>query len=184
MLNSGKPGRAALLRRGAARPVRFAALFGALFLAGSGLILLPPVQAIDGRFSQALVGLSHRLIGICGGTAQVEGAILRAPGGFGVEMKDGCNGITVTILLCAAVLAFPAPWRVRGLGLVAGGLAIQILNIVRFISLFYLGQYSTTWFEFAHGYLWETLLMLDTLVVFWLWVGRVSRAGRVQDALN
>ncbi|MGO9010383.1 MAG: exosortase H [Bryobacteraceae bacterium] len=184
MLNSGKPRGATLLRRGAARPVRFAALFGALFLTGSGVLLLPPVQAIDARFSQALVGVSHRLVEICGGAAQAQGAILRAPGGFGVEMKDGCNGVTVTILLCAAVLAFPAPWRMRGLGLLAGGLTIQVLNIVRFISLFYLGQYSTTWFEFAHGYLWETLLMLDTMVVFWLWVGRVSRTERVQNALD
>ncbi len=184
MPNSGKPGGATLLQRGAARPLRFAALFGALFLAGSAVLLLPPVQTIDGRFSQTLVGISHRLIRICGGTAAVEGAILRAPSGFGVEMKDGCNGVTVTILLCAAVLAFPASWKMRGLGLLAGGLTIQVLNVVRFISLFYLGQYSTSWFEFAHGYLWETLLMLDTMVVFWLWVGRVSRTERLQHALD
>lgn len=182
MPDSRKPGRATLLRRGAARPVRFAVLFGALFLAGAGLVLLPPVQAIDGRFSQALVGVSHRLVVICGGAAQAQGAIMRAPSGFGVEMKDGCNGVTVTILLWAAVLAFPASWRMRSLGLAVGSLAIQVLNLVRFISLFYLGQYSTTWFEFAHGYLWEILLMLDTMVIFWLWVGRVSGAGRVQNA--
>lgn len=185
MLNSGKPpGGATLPRRGATRPVRFAILFGISFLAGSGLLLLPPVQAIDARFSQALVGVSRGLIGVCGGTAKVQGAILRAPTGFGVEMKDGCNGVTVTILLCSAVLAFPASWKMRGLGLLAGGLTIQVLNVVRFISLFYLGQYSTSWFEFAHSYLWETLLILDTMVVFWLWVGRVSRTARVQGALD
>jgi exosortase H (IPTLxxWG-CTERM-specific) len=92
-------------------------------------------------------------------------------------MKDGCNGVNVTILLWAAVLAFPAPWRMKAVGLAAGSLAIQVLNIVRFISLFYIGQYSASWFEFAHGYLWETLLMLDTMVVFWVWVRRASRPG-------
>jgi exosortase/archaeosortase family protein len=66
--------------------------------------------------------------------------------------------------------------------LLAGSLASQLMNVVRFISLFYIGQYSTNWFEFAHGYLWETLLMLDTMVVFWLWVSRVSRAGTVPNA--
>jgi hypothetical protein len=34
-----------------------------------------------------------------------------------------------------------------------------------------------TWFEFAHAYLWESLLMLDTMVIFWLWVNRVVRTG-------
>jgi exosortase H (IPTLxxWG-CTERM-specific) len=163
--------------RRAAPQAHFAILFAACFLVGIGLVLLPPGQWADQGFSRLLVRISHGLIGICGGATAVQGAILRAPGGFAVEMRDGCNGINVTILLWAAVLAFPAPWKLRAAGLAAGTLAIQLLNVVRFISLFYIGQYSTAWFEFAHGYLWETLLILDTIVVFWLWVGRVSRAG-------
>lgn len=162
-------------RRGLSHQARFLVLFGACFLAGIGLVLLPPFHAIDERFSQILVSVSHGLIALCGGAATVQGAILRAPSGFAIEMKDGCNGINVTILLWAAVLAFPAPWNMRAWGVAAGTLAIQLVNIVRFISLFYIGQFNTSWFEFAHAYLWETLLILDTIVVFWLWVGRVSR---------
>ncbi|MGA2115650.1 MAG: exosortase H [Bryobacteraceae bacterium] len=179
---SRKPAPASRVRRKAARPALFAVLFGLFFLAGIGLVLLPPVQFLDGHFSRILVSVSRGLIAICGGAAKAEGAILRAPGGFAVEMKDGCNGVNVTILLWSAVLAFPAPWRLKALGLLAGSLAIQILNVVRFISLFYIGQYSTNWFEFAHGYLWETLLILDTMVVFWLWVSRVSRTGTAPNA--
>ena len=63
----------------------------------------------------------------------------------------------------------------KAFGLVAGSLIIQVLNIVRFLSLFYLGQYSLTWFDFAHTYLWESMLVLDTMVVFWLWVNRAAR---------
>ena len=182
--SDNQPRRTSLVKRAATRPVRFALLFGAVFLVGSLVLLLPPVQTVDARFSRALVGISHSLIRVCGGAATVEGAVMRAPGGFGVEMKDGCNGVTVTILLCAAVLAFPASWKMRGLGLLAGGFTIQILNIIRFISLFYLGQYSLSWFEFAHSYLWETLLMLDTMVVFWLWAGRVSRMEHARNAID
>jgi exosortase/archaeosortase family protein len=72
----------------------------------------------------------------------------------------------VTILLWAAMLAFPASWRMKVLGVLVGSLAIQIVNMARFISLFYIGQYSRSWFDFAHEYLWETLLILDTMVVF------------------
>jgi exosortase H (IPTLxxWG-CTERM-specific) len=127
--------------------------------------------------SRALVGLSGSLIIICGGHVTRDAAILRSPGGFSVEMRDGCNAINVTILLWSAILAFPSPTKPKALGLLGGCFIIQVLNIVRFVSLFYLGQYSMTWFEFAHSYLWESLLVLDTMVVFWLWVNRVVRTG-------
>jgi exosortase H (IPTLxxWG-CTERM-specific) len=164
------------------RPLRFAIVFACCFLFGIGLLLTPPVQRADRAFSESLVKLSHGLIMVCGGHATRDAAILRAPGGFAVEMRDGCNAVNVTILLCAAVLAFPAPWKLKLLGLGAGTAIIQVVNILRFISLFYLGQYSLTWFDFAHAYLWESLIVLDTMVVFWYWVTRVLRRGAASHA--
>jgi exosortase H (IPTLxxWG-CTERM-specific) len=157
--------------------VRFAIIFACCFLFGIGVLLTPPVQAADVRFSQTLVKISRSLIVAFGGHATRDAAILRAPGGFAVEMRDGCNAVNVTILLLSAVMAFPAPWKLKLLGIGAGSAIIQVVNILRFISLFYLGQYSTTWFDFAHAYLWESLIVLDTMVVFWYWVTRVLRAG-------
>jgi exosortase H (IPTLxxWG-CTERM-specific) len=164
------------------RPLRFVLIFACSLLIGFGVLITPPVQSVDGRFSRALVSVSHGLIRMCGGHAVRDGAILRAPGGFAVEMRDGCNAVNVTILLCAAILAFPASWRMKAAGLLAGIAIIQVVNIIRFITLFYLGQYSTTWFDFAHAYLWESLIMLDTMVVFWYWVTRVLRAGAAPHA--
>src|SRR6516165_3270361 len=74
------------------RAMRFALVFGACFLFGICFLLTPPMQ-------------------IFGGHALVQGAILRAPSGFAVEMRDGCNAINVTLLLWSAVLAFPASWK-------------------------------------------------------------------------
>jgi exosortase H (IPTLxxWG-CTERM-specific) len=165
------------------RPARFAITFTLILLAGFGVLLTPPVQTLDRRFSAALVTVSHGLIHACGSQARLEGAILRDPKtGFAIEMRDGCNAINVTILLWAAVLAFPAPWRHKLLGVAAGSLIIQAINILRFISLFYIGLYSMKWFDFAHAYLWESLLVLDTMVVFWLWVSRVNRARAIPHA--
>ena len=162
------------------RPARFALVFALCFLGGIGILLTPPVQAWDLSFSRGLVSIAHTLITTCGGKGLLQGAVLRDPAsGFAVEMRDGCNAINVTILLWSAVLAFPASWRMKLAGLAAGTLILQAINIVRFISLYYLGQYSMRWFDFAHGYLWETMLILDTMVVFWLWVEKVSRGRAV-----
>jgi hypothetical protein len=91
--------------------VRFGAIFACCFVLGIGVLLTPPVQVLDSRMSGALVGFSHAAIKLCGGHAGRQGAILRAPSGFAVEMRDGCNAVNVTILFWSAVLA---PAVVRG----------------------------------------------------------------------
>lgn len=164
------------------RTVRFVLIFVATLFAAFGVLLTSPAQYLDASLSLALVKIAHGVLAACGSYATRDAAILRAPNGFAVEMREGCNGINVIILLWSAILAFPARWRMKALGLVAGSLIIQLLNIVRFISLFYLGQYNLTWFDFAHTYLWESMLVLDTMVVFWLWVNRVVRLDADQCA--
>ena len=73
-------------------------------------------------------------------------------------------------MLAAAIFAFPAPWKRKIVGFVAGTLAIQLVNIVRIISLFYIGQWNLQVFEWAHLYIWQALIMLDVLVVFLIWL--------------
>ena len=152
--------------------LRFVAVFVGILVTLFGLELLQPVQqhlvlpwtALLARFCVALVGLFD-------GAAMAQGKVLWNPGnGFGVSIEPGCNGVEAFIVLSAAMLAFPAAWRSRLLGLGVGFLAIQALNVVRVISLFYIGQWNKEAFEFAHAYLWQGLIMLDVLVVWLLWV--------------
>ncbi len=151
-------------------------VFAAAALLQFGILLTPWTRpAVDG-FSWLLVHLSTAMINGLGGHAQAQNMIMRAPSGFAIEMKDGCNGVNVMILLWSAILAFPASRPAKLIGLLAGAIAIHGLNFFRFVSLFYLGQYRMSWFEFAHLYLWETLIMLDALIVFGLWVRRSHAA--------
>ena len=121
------------------RPLKFTLTFFSCFVFGIAALLTAPVQNIDRRFTQGLVALSHMIITICGGHATRQGAILRSPGGFGVEMLDGCNAVNVTMLLCSAIFAFPAAWKMKTLGILGGAAIIQVVNLLRFISIFFLG---------------------------------------------
>jgi exosortase H (IPTLxxWG-CTERM-specific) len=163
--------------------LRFLITFCLCAVAGFALLLAPPLRPAVALFSRSLVKASASLISICGGDARIDGAdrtvLVHPANGTGVEMKDGCNGVNVTLLLWAALLAFPGTWRQRLKGFVLGTLAIQAVNFVRFISLFYLLPYNRPIFDFAHDYLWESLIMLDALVVFWIWVYRVRRSQAV-----
>jgi exosortase H (IPTLxxWG-CTERM-specific) len=159
---------------------RFLALFPVVLIVGVALLQVPAVDTVIGHFTVALVRISGGLIHLCGGRAVVSGDILSSPaGGGGVKVENGCNAVNVTILLWAAILTYPAPWRQKLKGLLIGSLALHAVNLVRIISLYYLEQYNRQWFDFAHFYLWESLIVLDTLVIFWLWAAfvRKSRSG-------
>ena len=67
-------------------------------------------------------------------------------------------------------------------GLAAGIVAVQGLNVVRVISLFYLGQWNMQVFEWAHLYVWQALIMLDVLVV-WLSGCACCRATAARSAI-
>jgi exosortase/archaeosortase family protein len=62
-------------------------------------------------------------------------------------------------------------------GFLIGFVAIQALNLVRIISLFYIGQWSQVWFDWFHHYLWQALIILDALVVWLIWLRYLPRPG-------
>lgn len=157
---------------------RFLVLFLLLNLAGFGLLQWPAVDSVVTRFSALLVTVSAGLIRLFGGRVAADQTILRSVGnGFAVQMMNGCNGIHVTILWAAAVLSFPAGWRRKAAGLAVGMVVIHVLNMVRFLVLFYVGQSQSAWFDFLHIYAAESLMMFVTLALFWLWAQTVLRSA-------
>ncbi len=122
-------------------------------------------------FTSFLADISGWLMRLVDEDVQTSGKIIRSLStGFAVSIEPGCNGVEAVIILFAAIFAFPAPFKHKVIGFVLGFLAIQALNLVRIISLFYLGQWSHTWFEWFHLYLWQALIILDALVVWLIWL--------------
>lgn len=159
---------------------RFVVLFPICLLVGFGLLQVPWVSARVEAFTRGIVVVSAAAIHLFGGKVFMFGRVLQSPTGFAIEVQNGCNAVSVTILLWAAMLTYPSPWMHKLTGLAAGSAAIHGLNLVRVISLFYLGQFNKDWFEFAHMYLWESLIVLDTLVVFWIWA-TLSRKSMARE---
>jgi exosortase H (IPTLxxWG-CTERM-specific) len=128
-------------------------------------------------WTNQLAAISAGLVTLFDPDVVAAGKVLRSTAnGFAVSIEAGCNGVEATIVLLAAMLAFPAPWKNKLVGLAAGIVAVQGLNVVRVISLFYLGQWNYRVFEWAHLYVWQALIMLDVLVVWLIWVRTLPRA--------
>jgi len=157
--------------------LRFFLLFVLLLAMLFGLELTPWAQDwLVVPWTSALASISTWIVTLFDGNVVAAGKVMRSnTNGFAVSIEAGCNGVEATLVLLAAMLAFPAPWKHKVVGLVVGILAVQLLNILRVISLFYLGQWNYDVFEWAHLYVWQALIMLDVLVVWLIWVRRVPR---------
>lgn len=152
---------------------RFLLKFIGIGLLLYGLVYLPPVRnGVIAPFTDGLTVAAGAVITGLGGQAWVQGNVLSIPG-FSVRVLDLCNGIEATLLLWAVVLAFSAPWRYRLWGLLLGFLGIQTLNLLRIISLAYLGVWKPDWFYWVHWYVWDALILIDVLLIFLLWLNRL-----------
>ena len=153
------------------------------------LFTLEVMQPVDRfvilPFTSAIAEVSVWIVGLFDPNAIAYGKILQSTtNGFAISIERGCNGVEAVIILVSAMLAFPAPWKHRLVGIGLGFLAIQALNLVRIISLFYLGQWNRVWFDWFHLYLWQALIVLDALIAFLVWLRYLprDRVGPAPDA--
>ena len=163
--------------------IRFFVIFSVLLV---GLFTLEILQPVEKHFilpfTSLIADISVWLVSAFDENVIATGNIIRdAATGFGVRIERGCNGLEAVIILFAAMFAFPAPLKSKLLGFVIGFFAIQLLNLVRIISLFYLGQWNYVAFEWFHLYLWQALIILDALVVWLIWLRRLPGARGVAD---
>lgn len=157
--------------------IRFFVLFVVIQAVLLLLELLAPVQrAVVEPWTGLLAQVSATLMTLFDPDVVAYGRVLQSRGtGFGVSIEAGCNAVEASIILIAAIVAFPSAWALKASGIALGVVAVQGVNLLRIISLYYLGKWNTQVFEFAHLYLWQALIMLDVLVVWLLWVRVVAR---------
>jgi len=158
--------------------IRFFIIFLVLLVSLFTIEVLRPVQEhVILPFTSGLAWVSVNLIELFDSGVTSAGKVIRdLESGFAVSIEPGCNGVEALIILFAAMFAFPAPLKNKLIGFAIGFVAIQSLNLVRIISLFYLGQWNMVWFEWFHLYLWQALIILDALVVWLIWLRMLPRS--------
>lgn len=158
--------------------LRYSAWFFGLLVVLFGIEMLNPVQqSVILPFTSYIAEICALIITPFDATVLAYGKILQSSvNGFAVSIEPGCNGVEATIMLIAAAVAFPATLKQKAAVIVFGFFAIQVANILRIISLFYLGQWNMDIFQWAHLYLWPVLIMIDVLAVFLIWLRVISKA--------
>jgi exosortase family protein XrtM len=90
---------------------------------------------------------------------------------FAVAIRRGCDAVEPTWLLCAAILAFPGSFRNKLVGMMAGLVILQLLNLVRIVTLYLIGTHFPSFFPSAHLEIWPTLFILMAITIFVGWKG-------------
>jgi len=160
--------------------LRFFVLFMLLLLGLFSLRITNVVRdAVTLPFTGVLADTSAFLITLFDKDVVTHGVVIQSlSNNFAVAIAPGCDGIEAVIILISAIVAFPSPWKHKLAGIGIGFIAIQSLNLVRIISLFYLGQYSRVWFDWFHLYLWQALIVLDALAVWLICLRYLPRPAR------
>jgi exosortase H (IPTLxxWG-CTERM-specific) len=124
-------------------------------------------------FTAGIAQVSGATLDLLGQDVHQQGTILRGRR-FAVNIRNGCNGVEAMLIFLAAVLAFPAPWKARLAGLAVGVVAIQALNLVRVVALYLTGAYFPSWFNASHTVVWQTVVILFSVLLWILWANRLA----------
>jgi exosortase H (IPTLxxWG-CTERM-specific) len=153
----------------------FVLILGATFT----LISWNPVNdRVIEPFTGAIARAGGATLNLLGQDTKMNGTIIRSDR-FAVNIRNGCNGVEAMLIYFAAVLAFPASWKSRLLGVGLGFVAIQLVNLIRVVALFLTGVYLPKLFDSSHTVIWQTLVILSGVLLWMLWAHRFAApAGR------
>jgi exosortase H (IPTLxxWG-CTERM-specific) len=158
--------------------VVFLVLLGVSFTAIS---FQPVNDHVIEPFTAGIARVSGVTLNLLGQGITMRGTIIEN-GRFAVNIRNGCNGVETMLIFISAVLAFPAPWPARAIGLVLGVLAIQVINLVRVVALFLTGAYFPKLFDASHTVVWQTAVILFGVLLWIFWASRFAAPRRAEPA--
>ena len=153
---------------------RFIALYLLILAVGFFILALRPVNDhVVNPYTTFVAHEARLVLNLMGESASVHGQLLTSSR-FSVAIYNGCNGLEAILIFTAGVLAFPARWSRKVVGVFLGLLAIQVINIVRIVSLFYIGVFAPSAFSASHVYVWQSLIIVFAVVLWVVWVRRYA----------
>ena len=164
------------------RRLRFLLVFFVLLVLFEVPLLIEPVdRELVQPFTRGIATVSGLTLNALGQNVRMSGTLISGQC-FTVNINNGCNGLEATLFLLAAVLAFPATSRQRLLAAAGGIGLIQLVNLIRVISLYLVGCYRREWFDTAHLAVWQTIVFGVAILFFAQWTRRATAIDAAQRA--
>jgi exosortase H (IPTLxxWG-CTERM-specific) len=115
------------------------------------------------------------LINLFGASVQVDHALI-ASDDFSMAIVANCTALIPIVIFISAVLAFPSTAKQKMIGIMLGIVGLFALNLVRTVSLFFIGSsFSKSVFEITHMLVWQSLMIILAVILWLFWVGKLAR---------
>lgn len=94
---------------------------------------------------------------------------------FSMEIVRGCDAIEPAAVYIAAVIASPVGLWPRIPGILIGTAAIMLINLLRIVSLYFVGVYYPGAFNMIHEGVWQAAFVVLAIVFWAVWVQWATR---------
>ena len=126
---------------------RFAAAFGLLALVSEVIYFAFALESdLFRKYLEVLATMSGWILEHLTTGIKVRGTIIQGDL-FSVQIAPGCDAYRICALLGSAIVAFPARWTTKALGLFFGLLWLNALNFVRIVGLYFIGGLANEYFQ-------------------------------------
>ena len=125
--------------------------------------ILTPVSSIYAKASSLILNLF--------GEGTSSSGVQISSNEFSISVKKGCDGIAATIFYISCILWTPGPKKSKINGILFGIIILSGLNLIRVVSLFWIGAYVPSIFDFMHVEFWQVAYIgiAVFLYVYWLY---------------
>ncbi|MFK7907851.1 MAG: hypothetical protein AB8B69_22155 [Chitinophagales bacterium] len=103
---------------------------------------------------------------------------------FSIKVETGCDGIEPIALFATAVMVFPVAMSYKLPGVLMGSIFLALMNLIRVISLFLVGVYIPSIFDFMHVEVWQVIFILLAIVTWLAWIQWVMRKQANAQTVN
>ncbi len=150
-----------------------------IVLMGIALVIIgyePIKEVIDinGAYSALIARITAFFIKMAGLKATASGPLLHTPDTT-LEIRFGCNGLEAVLIYTVAILSFPASWRIKLAGIVAGFLSLQLFNVIRISALAFIHHYLPDFFDIFHLYIAQGMMIAIALALFMGWMSYADK---------
>ena len=149
--------------------VIFASL-GIALVAYFSLFGTPLVDAL----SRWTADSTARVLNVFGASVSTNGTVVGSSD-FAYQIVAECTAIGPIILFAGAVIAYPASFKSKLLGITIGLVFLTVLNLVRLVSLFYIGAVFPEYLPMAHLLVWQAAIIISAIVAWLFWVEKFTR---------
>ncbi len=146
-----------------AKFVFFTAFFHALFYLPTLNQAQDYLADIDARIASLFLNWFHENCHVA------QGVILYSTN-YAITILPACTDLRGTFFFGGALMAFPAPFWRKIIGVLIGALALLTLNLIRITVLFLVGVHFTSFFDSLHEEIWGLFSLPFTIYLLIVWI--------------